>query len=116
MKSVFYLSSMDSKRFSGVFECEIKDRVVLEDDRHALLVSCDPPALGQDLNFPLGISDLTLVNRFAGDDVWNPKKFPFFVYICDTTQTDNKPSSLRILAWGEIYRNADDARNHRFDP
>lgn len=107
---------MDSKRFSGVFHCEIKERFRLEDGRPALLVTCDPPVLGQDLNAPFGISELVLVNRFDGDDIWSPARFPFFVYICDADRPDNDPSSLSILAWGEIYKTEDDARNHRFDP
>jgi hypothetical protein len=111
----FYLSSLDSARFSGVFACEIRARKTLHGDRHALVVSLDPPALGQDVSYPLGIDEVLLVDRFDGDDIWVPATFPFFVYICTNEELDSDTDKPQILAWGELYRTAADAREHRFD-
>lgn len=115
VKPAYYLSSLESQRFSGVFRCEVQDYVLVQGIRHGLLVHCDPPALGQDIGHPLGIEELLLVNRFAQDDLWSPQQYPLFVYICDPTEMHTTLAKPKILAWGELYRSPDDARHHRFD-
>ena len=106
-----YLSSTESRRFSGVFRLEVLDKVSYGDPpRHALVVSCSPPIPGQGLGHPLGIEELVLVNRFEGDDLWDIEKFPVFVQICIAD-----PQSARgfeSIAWGEIYQSEEAATSH----
>lgn len=105
----FFLSSMEDDRFDSVFRCELESRVELPNGRPALLVSCDPPALGQDLGHPQGTARLLLWSRFEGDDLWTFPTFPQFVQIC---LPDVVIPSMRMptsIAWGEIYATEADA-------
>ncbi|PYY36812.1 hypothetical protein DEJ16_02265 [Curtobacterium sp. MCJR17_055] len=112
MRGVFFLSSMDSKRFSSVFRCEVERPIELPNGHHALMVSCDPPVNGQELGHPLGIGELLLWSRFEDEDLWSFPAFPHFVQIClpdVDLRGDAMPASI---AWGEIYETEADARAH----
>jgi hypothetical protein len=112
MREVFFLSSMDSRRFSSVFRCEVERPIKLPNGHHALLVSCDPPVNGQELGHPLGIRELLLWSRFEDEDLWTFPAFPHFVQIClpdAELSVDAMPASI---AWGEIYKTEADAHAH----
>jgi hypothetical protein len=112
MQEVFFLSSMDSKRFSSVFRCEVERPIELPNGHHALMVSCDPPLNGQELGHPLGVGELLLWSRFEDEDLWTFPAFPHFVQIClpdvDLPVHATPPS----IAWGEIYKTEADAHAH----
>lgn len=112
MQEVFFLSSMDSERFSSVFRCEVERPIELSNGHHALMVSCDPPLNGQELGHPLGIGELLLWSRFEDEDLWTFPAFPHFVQIClpdvDLPVHAMPPS----IAWGEIYKTEADAYAH----
>ena len=98
MQEVFFLSSMDSERFSSVFRCEVERPIELPNGHHALMVSCDPPVNGQELGHPLGIGGLLLWSRFEDDDLWTFPAFPYFVQIClpdVELRVDAMPTSRR---------------------
>lgn len=112
MQEVFFLSSMDSRRFSSVFRCEVVRPIELPNGHHALMVSCDPPLKGQELGHPLGISELLLCSRFYDEDLRTFPAFPHFVQIClpdADLPADVMPASI---AWGEIYKTEADAHAH----
>jgi hypothetical protein len=112
MREVFFLSSMDSERFSSVFRCEVERPIELPNGHRALMVSCDPPVNGQELGHPLGISELLLWSRFEDEDLWTFPAFPHFVQIClpyVDLRVDAMPASI---AWGEIYKTEGDAHAH----
>ena len=112
MQEVFFLSSMDSKRFSSVFRCEVERPIELVNGHHALMVSCDPPVIGQEFGHPLGIGELLPWSRFEDEDLWTFSAFPHFVQIClpdVETGGDGMPASI---AWGEIYKTEADAHAH----
>jgi hypothetical protein len=116
MRDVFFLSSMDSKRFSSVFRCAVERPIELPNGHHALLVSCDPPLNGQDLGRPLGVEELLLWSRFEDEDLWTFPAFPHFVQIClpdAEMRVDVMPASI---AWGEIYQTEEDAHAHEMRP
>ena len=75
VKSVYYLYSLESLRFSSIFRCEVevKDHVLVQANRHSLLVHCDPSTLAQDIGHSLGLGELFLLNRSAEDDLWSPE-------------------------------------------
>lgn len=113
MSEKMFLSSMESERFSGVLECELLRRVELRGGRHAVIVSCSPPVLAQDLGYPEGLTTLLLANRFDGDDVWAMSPLPLFVYICVVESSDAVLESPQIVAWGELYQTAGGAAAHQ---
>lgn len=112
MRGIFFLSSVDSRRFSSVCRCEVVRLIELPNGHHALMVSCNPPVNGQDLGRPLGISELLLWSRWDGEDLWTFPAFPHFVQIClpdADLPAQDMPSSV---AWGGIYKTEADARMH----
>ena len=113
MSEKLFLSSMESERVSGVFECEVEREVELHGGRHAIVVSCSPPILAQDLGYPAGLTTLLLANRFDGDDIWSMSSLPFFVYICLLERGDADLESPQIIAWGELYQTAGGAAAHQ---
>jgi hypothetical protein len=109
MLEVFFLSSMDSERFSSVFRCTVERPIELPNGRHALMVSCDPPLNGQELGHPLGIGELLLWSRFEDEDLWTFPAFPHFVQI-SLPDADLRDHAMRAsIAWGEIYKTEADA-------
>ena len=113
MNEKMFLSSMESERFSGVFECNFLRKVELHGRRHAVIVSCSPPVLAQDLGYPEGLTNLLLANRFEGDDIWSISSLPFFVYICLYEGSDAILDSPQIIAWGELYETVGGAATHQ---
>jgi hypothetical protein len=109
-----YLPSLDSARLSGFFGCVIREQRVLPGDCHAPVASCDPPALGQDAGYPLGIDEVLSGNRFTGDDLWHPGSFPIFVSTCAPNGPGASADEPQVPAWGELSRTAQDARDPRF--
>jgi len=109
MPTTYYLSSMEDDRFDSVFHCELESRIELPNGRHALVVTCDPPALGQDIGFPLGIDRLLLWSRFEGDDLWTFPTFPQFVQICLPDVFIPETRMPTSIAWGELYATEADA-------
>lgn len=112
MQEVFFLSSMDDTRFSAVFRCEVDRPIELPNGHHALMVSCDPPANGQELGHPLGISKLLLWSRFEDEDPWTFPAFPHFVQICLPDVDLPAHAMPASIAWGEIYETEADAHAH----
>ncbi|PZE86381.1 hypothetical protein [Curtobacterium sp. MCBD17_032] len=103
---------MEHDRFGSVFRCELESRVELPDGHHALIVRCDPPALGQDIGYPQGIARLLLWSRFEGDDLWTFPTFPTFPQFVQICLPDVDIPATRMptsIAWGELYATAADA-------
>ena len=114
MKPTFYLSSMESARFSHVFACELEGNESTPNGRHGLRVKISPAAEGQDMGQPQGLSEILLFNRFEGDDLWRIIEFPVFVSICLAQDPGATSTGFPdVIAWGEIYRSAEDALSHR---
>ncbi|PYY49688.1 hypothetical protein [Curtobacterium sp. MCBD17_023] len=109
MEPTYYLSSMEDDRFDSAFRCELESRAQLPNGHHALVVNCDPPALGQDLGFPEGVARLLLWSRFEGDDLWAFPTFPQFVQICLPDVVIPPTRMPTSIAWGELYATKADA-------
>jgi hypothetical protein len=112
MQEVFFLSSLDSKRFSSVFRCTVERPIELMNGHHALMVSCDPPVSGQELGHPLGIRELVLWSRFEDEDLSTFSAFPHFVQICLPDVDPGGEGMPASISWGEIYETEADARAH----
>lgn len=121
LAETYYLSSLDSARFEPVRTCTVRTRVVLESGKPALVVDLEPHIQGQGLDRSGDISTVVLVARFEGSSVSPIDEFPCFVYIT-TSCTDSSGrldtmasmQQLQVIGWGELYRTAVDARDHRF--
>lgn len=117
-----FLSSLESTRFEPVRECTITRFLEFDTGKAAAVADINPVVIGQD--FGLGgrdISTVILAARHAETSVDAIDKFPFFVFIAIPAKADMSLSTpirqddLQIIGWGELYRSADDAANHRFD-
>ncbi|MDR6610973.1 hypothetical protein [Leifsonia sp. 1010] len=119
--SVYYLSSLDSSLFEPVRRCTLITTLAFDTGRSALVVDLDPAVVGHNFNVGDDLSRFILTSRFQGDDVAAIDRFPFFAYIClpkngwPELETPLRAADVDIVAWGELYRTADDASAHRFD-
>ena len=120
LPETYYLSSLDSVRFEPVRECTVRRHTITESGKQALVVSLSPPVPGQDFSRADDISTLVLVARFEGSSVSPINEFPCFVHIAIAPMDSLYDSSilasaqLQVIGWGELYRTAGDARDHRF--
>jgi hypothetical protein len=79
-----------------------------------------PGVIGQSFGFGEDIDRVILTARHEGASIDDVQEFPFFVFITIPSGEIRNLSSpirsddLRIIAWGELYRTFEDARNHRF--
>ncbi|WP_020076623.1 hypothetical protein [Cryocola sp. 340MFSha3.1] len=120
--SVYYLSSLDSSLFEPVRRCTVITTLAFDTGRSALVVDLDPAVVGQNFNVGEDLRRFILTSRFQGDDVAAIDHFPFFAYIClpktgwQELETPLRAADVDIVGWGELYRTAEDASAHRFDP
>ncbi|MGQ7249268.1 hypothetical protein ACUN9Y_18300 [Halomonas sp. V046] len=120
-QSVYYLSSLDSIVFSKTRRCNFIKKFFFDTGKECVLANIDPPVIGQTFGFSEDISNIILSGRHEGENIFNIKNFPFFVFVAKLNCSPEKLVSginkddLHILAWGEIYRTFDDAENHAFD-
>jgi hypothetical protein len=120
MTQTYYLSSLDSSRFAPVRECVVLQVLQMDNGKPALIASLNPPVIGQDLDRVDDIATVLLTARHEGKPVDPIDEFPCFVHIAIGAQDalgDEDPKSFddfQSIGWGELYRTADDARDHRF--
>ncbi len=120
MSTTYYLSSLDSTRFGPVRRVEVIRSLVFDTGKAALFATIDPPVIGQD--FGRGGDDITRVvfaARHEGESVDPVSSFPCFVHIAISNEDYDLQSPIRAddltnIGWGELYRTADDAEQHRF--
>lgn len=117
----YYLSSLDSVRFSIVRTCIVLESVRFDTEEDALVASIDPPVVGQDFGRAEDIDVVLLAARHEGQTVDPVSEFPCFVHIAIAKDpataaltTPVHASDLNTSGWGELYRSADDAALHRF--
>ena len=116
-----YLSSLESSRFQRVRECRLLQYLTFDSGKVAAHVAVQPGVPGEDFHLAEDIKALVLATRFEGDSIDNIQKLPLFVFIAIPSKEKGIPSSplraddLQVIGWGELYRSADDAANHRFD-
>jgi hypothetical protein len=116
----YYLSSLDSVKFSVTRKCEFLKRLRLDTGKECVVVQVSPTVPLQEYNVADDADVLVLLSRHEGQDLSTMSTFPFFVFITrplipniEGAETITK-NDLQILAWGEIYRTRQDADDHRF--
>jgi hypothetical protein len=115
----YFLSSLESARFAPVRSCVVRRVVHFDTGKEALLVDVDPAVVGQDFGRSTDISTVLLAARHEGQGVDPVTEFPCFVHIAISDDTGSASTPIRAddfqtIAWGELYRTAEDARHHRF--
>lgn len=121
---VFYLSSLESVRFSETRECHVVRTLEFSSGKPCALVKISPVVIGQ--QYGLGAEDieyLVLTSRHEGETVApEPSEYPCFIHIArplfDVEDASEviETSDVENLAWGEVYRTRNDADNHIFNP
>lgn len=119
--TIYYLSSLDSYEFEPVRTLRVMREAHFTTGKKALLGEIHPPANGQPFGRVGDIARVLVTARFEGDDLFDIERFPCFVFVCayDESTLDEariEREDLQILGWAELYRTADDAAAHRFDP
>lgn len=116
---IYYLSSLDSRRFAPVRECRVVGALVFDTGKEALVAKVQPPVIGQDFNRPDDIDSVILAARHEGASLDPVSEFPCFVFITISAQgyalsSPIRADDLTIIGWGELYRTYHDAENHVF--
>lgn len=112
---------MDSYLFEPVRRCEVVKRIAFDTGKEAIVAAIDPPVVGQHWGFTHDISTVVLASRVEGQSLDPVDPVPCFVHIATSVhgwaqlETPISSDDLVNLAWGELYRTADDAAAHRFD-
>jgi len=121
MAETYFLSSLDSTKFSATRECVFQKRLRFRTGKECVLVKVDPLVIGQDYGVGEDIDLFVLTNRHEGHGLFPIKEFPCFVFIArpligDIESRDEiDKEDVEIVAWGELYRTKADADNHVFD-
>lgn len=118
--TTYFLSSLDSKRFMPVRQCTVHQVVLLAGNKPSLVATLDPPVIGQDFGRGNDIRTVLLTARHAGKPVDPINEFPCFVHIAIPreewpTEDSISAEDFQSIGWGELYRTAEDAQDHRFD-
>jgi hypothetical protein len=115
-----YLSSLESVRFEPVRECEFVDLLTFDTGKVAAVAMLRPGVPGQDFGIGEDVEQVILATRHEDTSIDEIDEFPCFVFIAIPDGGKRIPSTpvrkddLQIIGWGELYRSADDARDHKF--
>lgn len=117
----YYLSSLESRTFEPVRECRFTRLLRFTTDKPLVEADITPPVIGQPYGWgDRDISTVVLTPRHEGSTIDPISDFPLFVHIAIPHNADARiespvdVSALQVIAWGELYRTAEDAEQHRF--
>ena len=119
-EETLYLSSLESARFKVVRECKVASYLHFDTGKAAALVHVQPEVIGQPFGLARDIDELVLIPRHERVSVDSICEFPCFVFIaipqdhCQKLSTPIRASDLQVIGWGELYRSAQDAEQHKF--
>jgi hypothetical protein len=118
-QEVLFLSSLESTRFEPVRNCVLVRRLRFDSGKECALVRLDPPVIGQDFDSAEDIDLFLVTPRHEGARLFPVSEFPLFVFIGlpseDVVGADVVTAKdVVVIGWGELYRTAEDAREHRF--
>ncbi len=117
----YYLSSLDSSIFDKVRECTFVKKMSFDTGKECALVKLKPGVDGRTWGYDEILEFFVIANRHQGEQLFPVKKFPCFVYITRLLNEEVKnkytisSSELQIIAWGELYKSRENAKNHIFD-
>jgi hypothetical protein len=117
----YYLSSLDSARFSPTRECTVLRHLQFSTGKKCILVRLFPPVISQDYGVGVDLSEFILTNRYEGESLSPIKTFPCAVFIARYLLADIggrdeiSKDEIEVIAWGELYKSKNDADNHVFD-
>lgn len=116
----YYLSSVDSVRFSAVRECRFYRLLTFDSGKIAVEARLSPGVVGQDFGEGLDIERVILTARHEGSSLDQITEFPCFVFIAIprrgllVLESPIRSDDLEIIGWGELYKTQDAAERHDF--
>lgn len=120
--TTYYLSSMESHVFEQVRTCTIIKRMAFDSGNECALVKLEPAVIVQTWALVPDEEYFVIAGRHQGFDLFPITTFPCFVHIArilnrDILSKDTiSVSELQNIAWGELYRTAQDAKDRVIDP
>jgi hypothetical protein len=117
----YFLSSLESTKFSVTRECVFQKRLRLRTGKECVLVKVSPPVIGQEYGTGEDVDLFVITARHEGRGLSPIEEFPCFVFIArpliDDIETPDEieKRDVEIVAWGELYRTKSDADQHVFD-
>jgi hypothetical protein len=121
MTEPLYLSSLESYRFEPVRECTFLRVIRFGTGKPCAIVRLNPGVAGQDFGVAGEMETFVLATRFEGASLAPIDEFPCFVFIgrpsdqWDASSDEITPAQVDVIAWGELYRSAEDAAAHSFE-
>lgn len=100
--------------------CQFLRPITVGTQKLGMLVRLTPGVIGQEFGDGEGLTGFVLTTRFEGADIGSIQEFPCFVSIAlptglwDASSDRVEASHLDIIGWGELYRTASDAEEHKF--
>jgi len=119
--SMYYLSSLESKRLSDPRECEFLRELRFSTGKECVIAKLSPGINGEEFGIVGDIETVILSARYEGASITSIKECPFFVFValshikCLEKYEEIEVDDVEIIAWGELYRSRSDAINHVFD-
>jgi hypothetical protein len=112
----FYLASSEGYELSDPRRCRPLKRMQLGQRDDCMLVSIDPPIIGQ--RFGLGernIDTVVIAARHVGDSLFPVGRWPVYVHVARLLVPYNGQSVLKLgdvesIAWAELYQSEESAR------
>ncbi len=121
MKTKFFLSSLESEMLSEVRSVDFLKEISFDTGKQILVAKISPKLpCDNDWKNP-DYSMVAISPKYEMDGLTKIKEFPYFVHVAFVQKLDLlnvdlvKQSDFDWFSWGELYRTADDAKNHRFD-
>jgi hypothetical protein len=117
---MLYLSSLESYLFEPVRACLFVRLLRFDTGKPCALVRLSPAVPGASLGTTGDLDTFVLATRHEGATIEPIDEFPCFVHIgrplivLDDGIDVITAAQVEVLAWGELYRTADDAANHSF--
>lgn len=113
----FYLASTECiGDLAQVRACWIRGRLSDKFRNDYMWINVSPPVIGQ--QFGLGdqdLHDLLIATRHSGFTLFPISEWPSYVFICQIisrkilTESKFTEKDIEMIAWGEIYRNQQEA-------
>lgn len=116
--SLYYLSSLESRRFEQVRECRFVRVLRFGTGKECALVTLTPGVIGQPWGEPRDLTLFVLACRHEGDSLVRISRFPCFVHVArildPLVEVSEEISAAQVetIAWCELYRTEDDAREN----
>lgn len=112
---------MESIKLDVIRKCEYIRKIKFNTGKEAVIARTDIPIEWEDKNGIHQTNQIILTARHENYNIMDISYFPTFVYVTTLNKGTYedvkkvKAKDLIVFGVGELYRNYDDAKNHKFD-